>query len=70
MAVKIEGFVVKTRYGKETHWSSAGSSVTICGVWLRASAQYFRVRGAKLPTCEKCNTPQWNKWHGAEEAAQ
>lgn len=47
---------VRTRYGSKVHLAYAGSSVTFCGVWLRAPAQRFRVDAPV--TCRHCGAGQ------------
>lgn len=53
----IEAIACKTRSGSKIHVAiSPGSSCTDCGVWLKANAIHFKVRGKvyKKHLCEKC----------------
>lgn len=47
-----EDIRVVTRSGSKVHVGSPGSSVTACGVWLRADARHFETERAV--TCVKC----------------
>lgn len=42
------------RTGKEIHYAFSGSSALLCGSWLKASVNYFRVPNNTPVTCDKC----------------
>jgi hypothetical protein len=42
----------RTRTGKQSHYAADGSTVTLCGRWMRTSARNMQVAGQA--TCDKC----------------
>lgn len=49
-----------TRTGKKVHVAHPGSSVTMCGHWMKFNASSYRIRVAQLGdervVCERCAT--------------
>ena len=43
---------VRTKYGHEIHAGKVGSSVTLCGHWMKVTGARMQVQA--LVTCEKC----------------
>ena len=55
----IEGLIACRggRTGRKIHRAYSGSSVTLCGHWMRYNSDNFRIREMQVPKsclCEKC----------------
>lgn len=64
----MDYIAVRTRSGNKVHLAHAGSSGTVCGVWLKTSAANRRTSG-KI-NCDRCASVMPRTVERINEAAQ